>query len=139
MDARIEQPETVWPNSVRQLRWPASGIEYSYPQSGYVKPDRLKLWLKSAFGAANSESAVSLDFRHHHKLDFLERSSSRFHAGRGYLFGRCQTRPARRSSCNAYIFGDAANILDRVWLTFALRHSSLMRGFTSRHLASQPR
>lgn len=39
-----------WPSSIRSLPWPRDGISYSYEHRGYIKPDKLELWLNRAFG-----------------------------------------------------------------------------------------
>lgn len=40
---------TSWPSTISDLSWPEGGIKYSY-ENRYIKPERLKLWLKTAFG-----------------------------------------------------------------------------------------
>ena len=50
-----------WPASIKQLGWPSQGITYSYEHRGYVRPEKVEHWLKSAFGSNRAKYAVSLN------------------------------------------------------------------------------
>ena len=53
----------VWPNHIRELQWPSSGIEYSYEHRGYIEPKKVEQWLLKAFGASRAKYVViSPDF-----------------------------------------------------------------------------
>lgn len=49
----------VWPTIIQNLPWPEVGLTYSYENRGYIKPEKVRLWLSKAFGEGNAKSAVS--------------------------------------------------------------------------------
>lgn len=52
-------PTSTWPQNIRQLHWPRDGITYSFEHRGYIRPEKLDLWLKKAFGEGNAKYVVS--------------------------------------------------------------------------------
>jgi hypothetical protein len=49
----------IWPNNIRNLKWPSEGITYSYEQRGYMAPEKIEHWLLKAFGDGNGKYVVS--------------------------------------------------------------------------------
>ena len=49
----------VWPNFVCNMDWPKDGITYSYEHRGYIRPEKVELWLKKAFGVDKARYVVS--------------------------------------------------------------------------------
>lgn len=58
---------TSWPSTISDLSWPEGGIKYSY-EYRYIKTERLKLWLKAAFGEDVGKYVVR-DLSLEHTLD----------------------------------------------------------------------
>jgi hypothetical protein len=48
----------VWPKFVRNMDWPKDGIMYSYEHRGYIRPEKVDLWLRKAFGEENAHFVV---------------------------------------------------------------------------------
>ncbi|ERF76781.1 hypothetical protein EPUS_02320 [Endocarpon pusillum Z07020] len=45
----------IWPNNIRNLKWPNDGITYSYEHRGYMAPEKIEHWLLKAFGDGNGK------------------------------------------------------------------------------------
>ena len=52
----------IWPNFVRNMEWPRDGITYSYEHRGYIRPEKVELWLQKAFGDENARFVVCIPF-----------------------------------------------------------------------------
>jgi hypothetical protein len=48
----------VWPNFVRTMDWPKEGTTYSYEHRGYIRPEKVELWLLKAFGPGKAKFVV---------------------------------------------------------------------------------
>jgi hypothetical protein len=44
---------------LQNLKWPRDGLTYSYENRGYIKPEKVALWLSKAFGEGNAKYVVS--------------------------------------------------------------------------------
>jgi hypothetical protein len=49
----------VWPTFVQNMEWPKDGMTYSYEHRGYLRPEKIELWLKKAFGPGKARFVVS--------------------------------------------------------------------------------
>ncbi|KAF7508764.1 hypothetical protein GJ744_008641 [Endocarpon pusillum] len=45
----------IWPNNIRNLKWPNEGVTYSYEHRGYMAPEKIEHWLLKAFGDGNGK------------------------------------------------------------------------------------
>jgi hypothetical protein len=41
------------------MDWPKEGITYSYEHRGYIRPEKVELWLQKAFGVDKARFVVS--------------------------------------------------------------------------------
>jgi hypothetical protein len=48
----------AWPHFIRSLDWPQDGITYSYEHRGYIRPEKVELWLNKAFGQNKAKFVV---------------------------------------------------------------------------------
>ena len=58
----MEAQSAAWPRNISQLYWPKDGIMYSYEHRGYIRPEKLEVWLRKAFGEGKAKYVVSQSY-----------------------------------------------------------------------------
>lgn len=49
---------SVWPRTVRDIKWPEGGVTYTYEHRGYIRPEKLEYWLTQLFGPGKAKYMV---------------------------------------------------------------------------------